>query len=109
RAPEAREAVAVALQRPLHRGDDAVLVGLPDLDERVGDGSAMAVEQLAVETHRTGVGAVDQSFAALIGQGVAEERADRLAGGLGELRHQWSPSSGSVQVRFEPLSTISQR
>src|SRR5690606_28973256 len=87
----------------------AALIGLPQLDNRVGNDRPGTIKHRAVQANGVRMRAVDKIFAARIGQRIAEEWANGLAGGRHELRHQWSPPSGSIQVRFDPVSALSQR
>ena len=73
-----------------------------------GTGLAGAVVHRAVQPDRSRVARRDQRLAAGEGEGVAEERADGLAGRGCEAAHAVSSSVSSNGVRWLPVSTMSQ-
>ena len=83
-APEARDAVAVALEAAAHGDGAARGIRVPDLDDRVGHRIARAVVHRAVEPDGVGMPRRRHVGAAGVRQRVAEERADRLRRGLQE-------------------------
>ncbi len=84
RAAEPGEGVPVPLQRACDRGEVAVLVGLPDLDQGVGHRVSRAVVDDPMQSSSGWVAAVDQIRAAGIRQREAEEGARGLSGRGGE-------------------------
>ena len=107
RAPEAREGFGVERQvLPVVCGVvvAARLVGLPDLDHRVGHGLSCPVVDRALDPHGPGMVRRNQLGAVLAQERVVEEGAYRLGWrGLGG--HLWF----SMGVAFLPSSTMSKR
>ena len=105
--PGEREAVAVQGARLLE--DPALRVGLPDLDQGVGDRLAATVEDQPVETYGVRAAGRDQLAVARPGERVVEERADRLSRGGRQVAGRAAHASSSIRVRWLPVSTMSQR
>ncbi len=108
-ASPAGERPTVAAQRAGGGRNPAVGVGLPDLQQRIGNRVAFPVRDDAVELDRAGRAGRYELIAAVERQRLAVERSDSLPWSGGQqCGHQCSAPS-STGVRLDPVSTMSHR